>query len=62
MFQTELVCGIICNILVGYTANEVKRFQTELVCGIICNAYSKKESADFSVMFQTELVCGIICN
>ena len=38
MFQTELVCGIICNYSWENPLLEVlDRFQTELVCGIICN-------------------------
>ena len=37
LFQTELICGIICNKdNIPYQAY-VDKFQTELICGIICN-------------------------
>ena len=36
-FQTELVCGIICNARLGIAGLFSYMFQTELVCGIICN-------------------------
>ena len=61
MFQTELVCGIICNLAGLALISRPKMFQTELVCGIICN-YKQDAEAVISYKFQTELVCGIICN
>ena len=61
-FQTELVCGIICNPQVIENILAYRTFQTELVCGIICNLSNLNLVNVRLLMFQTELVCGIICN